>query len=67
MAASLTDLIITDLGDDEKDKQYKIKTFTLPKTDPWIVEIDGNHYNVQSAVGRLLLHLAKKKAPAAKK
>ncbi len=58
-------LQITNLGDTKKDKKYAVKSYILPTSDPWIVEINGHNYPVSSAVVRLLLHLAKKakKAP----
>jgi hypothetical protein len=52
-------LQITNVGDTRKDKQYAIKDYILPKSDPWIVEINGFQYTIPSQVGRLLLHLAK--------
>ncbi len=64
---NLVDLKITNLGDTKKDDKYKIKSYRLPKSDPWIVEINGAFYNIPSAVGRLLKHLAKKSKAVAKK
>ena len=63
---TLTDLLITNRGDKKKGKAFKIGSYTLPKSDPWIVEINGLHYNVPDSVGLLLLHLAKKAKSAGK-
>jgi len=52
-------------------------SYKLPEDSPWLVEIDGENYPVQSNIARLLLQLEaeieklrkalKKKAPAKKK
>jgi len=41
--------------------------YTLPKSSPWVVTIDGQNYVVQSTVARLLLQIEKAAKKAAKK
>ena len=66
MSHTLAEQVITNLGDTEKADLFKIDTFTLPTSDPWVVEVNGDLFTVPSTIGLLLLHLAKKPKKATK-